>query len=146
MRQFKIKLAKYIIPPEYKSTREYKLLVNIINIWKQQRNNSKELYLCGFQLKLLPRLPYNLRKLNCSINHLTSLPPLPNNLRELNCRYNKLTNLPTLPKNLEKLDCGNNKLISLPSLPNSLYRLQCGNNPLTSLPTLSNTLPYHVII
>jgi Leucine-rich repeat (LRR) protein len=58
------------------------------------------------------------------------LPTLPQNLKKLNCSHNQLNLLPTLPQNLKKLDCFNNQLMSLPTLPQNLEILYCYNNPI----------------
>ena len=84
------------------------------------------------------KLPNLLKKLDCSMNNLTSLPDLPNSLEILFCWENKLTFLPDLPNSIKSLSCSNNQLTSLTDvqLPNSLIRLNIGFNKLKILPNL----------
>jgi hypothetical protein len=59
------------------------------------------------------------------------LPTLPQNLEKLNCSGNNQLNvLPTLPQNLELLYCYNNQLNVLPTLPQNLETFVCVNNPI----------------
>lgn len=92
------------------------------------------------ELTSLPTLPSNLLYLACDRNYLTTLPPLPDSLEALTCSMNTITSLPPLPNSLEELYCGDNKLKSLPTLPDSLQILECDNNYMKTLPTLPNNL------
>lgn len=111
-----------------------------IDAWVTDGDVNKVLFLFDLELTSLPKLPDNLKKLNCSNNKLTSLPKLPHSLNDISCGNNKLSSLPTLPRTLKSLWCFNNKLLSLPTLPSTLELLWCFNNELTSLPTLPNNL------
>jgi len=94
------------------------------------------------ELTYLPDLSrfYNLQRLFCSHNQLTSLPPLNPNLIILKCNNNRLTSLPPLNENLESLYCYGNLLTVLPGLNDKLDILDCCNNRLTSLPFLPPNL------
>ena len=111
-----------------------------IDKWVTAGNVDKFLDLNNLDLTSLPRLPDNLKQLNCSHNKLTKLPKLPHSLNVLFCDNNKLTTLPTLPDSLEILLCNQNTLTELPKLPDSLEELFCHHNKLTRLPTLPNSL------
>jgi uncharacterized repeat protein (TIGR01451 family) len=99
---------------------------------------------CGSNnlLVSLPELPLGLKELYCmnDSGSITSLPALPDSLRILNCYYNKIQSLPPLPPNLTFLDCGRNLLDSLPALPNSLIYLYTYLNKLHSLSALPTGL------
>ncbi len=72
--------------------------------------------------------------------YLTKLPKLPVNLRTLNCEANVLSELPELPSTLQFLICNMNKIIKLPNLPNGLILLNCGNNLLSEIPEIKDTM------
>jgi Leucine-rich repeat (LRR) protein len=113
----------------------------IINDWITDNDINATLILRNLNLRVLPDLPPNLIKLDCSNNQITTLPDnLSNNLILLNCSRNYLSNLPELPHNLKTLKCGNNELTTLPTLPPNLVELNCNNNELTTLPTLPDSL------
>ncbi len=107
--------------------------INRMNTWISLNDPDALLNLTSLNLKQLPTIPLNCKKLACSRNELTSLPQLPN-CEVLICQNNKLTSLPQLP-NCQILSCQNNKLTSLPQLPNCQI-LSCGANQLTYLPEL----------
>ncbi len=110
-------------------------LPSLINL-----NNLIEISIVYVNLKYLPKLNSNLKKIVCVNTLLTSLPELPNSLEYLDCSINQLISLPTLPNSLEHLNCSYNQLISLPELPNKLKYLYCENNNLINLPNLPNNL------
>ena len=84
---------------------------------------------------IFPKLPSNLRLLNCSSNNLSEFSQdLPNNLNDFICSYNKLVYLPSLPKSLVVLNCFHNLLVELPKLPETLKVLTCDYNKLSVLP------------
>jgi len=122
MRRFKIKYTRYIIPPEYKSTPEYREAMRRIKLWKQQGDRFVALDLSNLNLEWLPSLPNTLYILVCRNNELTSLPHLPNNLKTLICYSNHLSSLPHLPNSLRILNCMWNKLTELHTLPNMLLK------------------------
>lgn len=100
------------------------------------------LNLSGMGLTALPRLPAELKWLQCSSNELTTLgpQPLPHGLTHLYCGTNKLETLGPhpLPAGLTHLYCGNNKLKALGPLPGDLEHLCCYDNLLSEL---SHPLP-----
>lgn len=107
--------------------------------------NYQDLYvldLTDTNLKELPKLSKELKKLYCFDNKIEELPELPNSLNELRCGRNKLEVLPKLPDTLELLSCPENKLEYLPKLPNTLIKLLCHQNKLKELPELPDTLKY----
>src|SRR5438067_2056340 len=83
-----------------------------INEWIQNNDPDQVLDLSKLSLKVLPNLPNNLKKLNCSHNQLTQLPDLPH-CQSLSCRKNQLTQLPVLP-HCQKLCCDYNKYLYIP--------------------------------
>lgn len=105
-----------------------------INISKKKLDTLKYLNLERF---------INLKKLNCSLNHLITLEGLENlgNLQILSCHNNELITLkniknpPMWLKNLQKLHCYTNNLTTLEGLENciNLIELNCSNNNLTTL-------------
>ena len=111
-----------------------------IDKWVTDRDDHKLLDLSYLNLKSLPTLPENLKRLRCEYNNLTTLPKLPITLTTLFCFSNELTSLPSLPNGLLILFCTHNKLTRLPSLPNGLGILYCSNNELTRLPKLPDSL------
>jgi hypothetical protein len=111
-----------------------------IDKWVTDGDVDNFLDLNNLDLTSLPKLPDNLKKLNCSHNKLARLPTLTDNLNLLFCDNNKLTTLPKLPDSLELLICNKNKLTELPKLPDNLEELFCHHNKLTRLPTLPNSL------
>ena len=118
----------------------FKKVQKIIDKWVTDGDVDKFLDLNNLDLTSLPKLPNNLKQLNCCYNKLTKLPTLPDSLKVLFCDHNELTILPRLPDNLKILKCNKNKLKTLPILPNSLKKLDCGKNKLTSLPKLPENL------
>lgn len=102
--------------------------------------NLKKLYCYKNELTSLPELNHSLQDLDCTYNQLTSLPELNPSLQRFICHNNELTSLPKLNNSLKILNCDSNKLKSLPELNPSLQRLICSNNELTSLPKLNNSL------
>jgi Leucine-rich repeat (LRR) protein len=82
----------------------------------------------GCKLTVLPKLPINLKELQCYHNNLIELPELPPTLFRLDCGYNKLIELPELPITLNYLYCTANNLTEIPKLPNSLILLYCARN------------------
>ena len=92
------------------------------------------------ELKVLPKLPPNLKTLRCTNNKLTVLPNLPASLTILTCDNNRLSSLPTLPKSLKQLNCSLNNLASLPELPRTIEGFYCSYNQITVLPALSASL------
>ena len=80
-------------------------MFNIENYLSSFSNNVEELDISDKNLIVLPDLSrfFNLKKLICDHNYLTSLPPLNENLEYINCSYNHLTSLHSLPYSLEKL-------------------------------------------
>ena len=112
-----------------------------IDGWVTNGDVEAELHLNHFNLTILPRLPNNLKKLNCRMNKLISLPKLPDGLTSLDCEHNELKNLPKLPDSLTFLNCADNyKLTILPKLPNGLRILVCERNLFRRLPTLPDSL------
>lgn len=107
--------------------------VIIVERWIQDNNTGRMLELQDLDLEELPKIPPNVKLLNCSSNLLTKLPELPN-CEVLSCFNNKLTELPELPK-CEVLLCYGNKLRKLPNIP-LCHSLNCSYNKLTSLPNL----------
>ena len=84
---------------------------------------------------IFPKLPDNLRLLDCSYNKLSEFPEnLPDNLNDFICSYNKLVNLPVLPQSLQILNCFHNLLVKLPEIPDNLKILTCDYNKLSVLP------------
>jgi Leucine-rich repeat (LRR) protein len=84
--------------------------------------------------------PNNLKRLNCSYNHLTALENLPDALEELVCYDNQLTELEGLPQGLKRLNCSKNQLAKLEGLPQELESLSCSENHLTALENLPQGL------
>jgi hypothetical protein len=116
------------------------------------------LKLSGFNLKTVPPLPSDLKRLDVTFNQLTVLPAhLPAGLQKLDVSFNRLAALPEhLPASLQELDVncnhlsalserlpaglrtlsvGSNRLIAVPErLPAGLQMLEVSNNQLNSLP------------
>jgi len=106
------------------------LTFSSIDCSKKKNDKNKEL-----NCDIFPKLPSNLRLLNCSSNNLTEFPQeLPNNLNDFMCFNNKLVYLPSLPKSLRLLNCFHNLLVELPELPDNLKNLTCDYNKLSVLP------------
>src|SRR5438552_2720154 len=80
-----------------------------INEWIKNNDPEQVLDLYGLNLKILPDLPHNLKRLSCSSNQLTQLPDLPN-CQTLECWNNQLTQLPALP-HCQHLDCSGNQYL-----------------------------------
>ena len=106
----------------------------------QLPENVKKIYCTLNQLRTLPELPKKLTILFCNNNQLVTLPRLPEKLEQLMCEFNQLQTLPELPEKLEGLFCNNNHLVTLPRLPEKLTRLFCNNNQLRTLPQLPQKL------
>lgn len=81
-------------------------------------------------LDVLPKIPSDVKVLQCSGNNLTQLPELPRGLTHLYCSHNQLTSLPDpLPEGLLALYCCGNQLTYLPDkLPPNLLIFICENN------------------
>jgi len=102
----------------------------IINSWINEGDTDRYLDLGTLNLRTLPRLPINVKRLSCAFNKLTHLPNLPESLEELVCFDNRLRSLPKLPNTLTTLICFSNNLTILPKLPESLQVLLLFDNPL----------------
>lgn len=106
-----------------------------IQEWIKLNDEDRTLDLSGMDLLKLPKLPKNLRRLNCSNNLLKEIDSseLPKNLEVLDCSYNYLQYIPMLPECLSVLVCSHNHITGLPDIPRYLTTLVCCNNKLTDL-------------
>jgi Leucine-rich repeat (LRR) protein len=93
------------------------------------------IYYNNHNLKELPEIPYNTRKLYCCDNQLTVLPELPDCVFRIECDNNNLIEIIKFPSSLKYLFCSNNQLTGIPELPSKLEILWCDNNKLTALPS-----------
>ncbi len=95
-------------------------------------------------IKSIPPLPHNLKKLYVSSLPIKVLPELPDSLVHLDadeCRY--LSHLPSkLPSNLEVLYVSYTSISELPPLPDSLLHLDCADTEVDSLPPLPNKIVF----
>ncbi len=94
--------------------------------------DTEEINIANKNLSALPNLSrfIYLKKLNCSLNRISSLDNLPNSLIELYCNDNNITNLDNLPNKLKILDCSRNNIRNLNNLPKSIEVLKYYGNPL----------------
>jgi hypothetical protein len=126
------------------------------------------LKISGFNLKTVPPLPSDIKRLDVTFNQLTVLPAhLPAGLQKLDVSFNRLAALPEhLPASLQELDvncnhlrtlserlpaglrtlsAGSNRLIAVPErLPAGLQMLEVSNNQLNSLPLCLLNVGGHV--
>ena len=97
-----------------------------VGVWLLVSDTSASLDLNNLGLAVLPPLPPDLVRLNCSHNKLRALPPLPPRLEIFICSFNKLTTLgpAPLPPGLAVLFCTYNRLttLGLHALPPDLLR------------------------
>lgn len=94
--------------------------------WMKNENANAVLDISGLNLRTLPPLPDNLKKLKAGKNALTSIPEnhLPVTLEAIDIHGNQLTSLPeSLPTSqLKLLNAANNKLTKLPQIAYNLNR------------------------
>ena len=94
--------------------------------WMKNGNVNAVLDISGLNLRTLPPLPDNLKKLKAGKNALTSIPEnhLPVTLEEIDLACNQLTSLPeSLPiSQLKLLNAADNKLSKLPGIAYNINR------------------------
>jgi hypothetical protein len=110
---------------------------NLINNWINKNDENEILDLSNLNIKILPKLPQNLKKLNCSNNQIENLSvSYLKHLIYLDCSNNQIENLSvSYLKHLIYLDCSNNQISMLTwnTFNPSLEFLNCSNNKITLL-------------
>lgn len=117
------------------------IAIQRINKWETENNDWRVLDLSGLQLEILPELPNNLVKLDCSKNKLRSFNvELPVGLEYIDCSYNYMTTLPFMPVDCRYIDCSHNMIEYIPELPLVCEYFDCSHNRLKILPSLPDSL------
>ena len=113
-----------------------------INEWHAGGIDTEILDISNLDLNELPKLPSNLKRLNCSGNNLTVIPELPEELVYLNCSKNKIYLIEEFPFNCKYIDCSYNVLNSLPEIPIDCVYLDISHNEFKRIPILPDTIEY----
>jgi hypothetical protein len=113
-----------------------------INQWRLDNLETETLDLSNLGLNELPKLPSELKRLNCSGNNLTIIKELPESLEYINCNKNKIYLIEEFPLNCKYIDCSYNNLKSLPELPMDCTYLDISHNEFKRIPILPDTIEY----